>query len=74
MAMAAMVPAEVPPYWQVYFTVADLDAAIEQTKGAGVARSWRGRWRSRSGRVAVVTDPQGAAFSLMRARTIPSRR
>lgn len=64
MAMGSDIPAEAPPYWQVYFAVADLDAAIEQTKGAGGSLMF-GPQEVPVGRVAVLFDPQGAAFSLI---------
>lgn len=66
MAMPEMVPAEVPPYWEVYFKVADLDRAIQQTEGAG-GQVMAGPIEIPIGRIASVTDPQGAAVSLMQA-------
>lgn len=64
MAMPEMVPAEVPPYWEVYFLVEDLDRAMEQTKGAG-GQVMAGPIEIPVGRIASVSDPQGAVVSLM---------
>ena len=30
-----MIPAEVPPFWSVYFTVTDTDATVEQVQALG---------------------------------------
>jgi uncharacterized protein len=57
-------PAEAPPHWQVYFLVPDLDAAIDQTKGAG-GRLLFGPQETPIAKLAVFTDPQGGAFALM---------
>ncbi|MGZ5347883.1 MAG: VOC family protein, partial [Solirubrobacterales bacterium] len=64
MAMGSDIPAEAPPYWQVYFAVADLDAAIEQTKGAAGSLMF-GPQEVPVGRIAVLFDPQGAVYSLI---------
>lgn len=65
MEMQPMVPAEVPSYWMIYFTVADVDAAFQQAIGLGatevVAPS-----PMPGGRFAIVTDPQGAMFGLLK--------
>jgi predicted enzyme related to lactoylglutathione lyase len=58
-------PAEVPPHWMIYFTVEDCDAAaakVEELGGSvGVPPS-----DIPFGRFAVVSDPSGAYFSVMR--------
>jgi predicted enzyme related to lactoylglutathione lyase len=64
MEMPAVVPAEVPNHWLVYFGVENVDAkfarAIELGAGELVApRDYPG------GRFAVLGDPQRAAFGLM---------
>ena len=65
MNMPAEMPAEVPPHWLVYFTVESVDDTVEQAKGLGANAMFGpedipgGR-----GRIAVLTDPQGAAFGL----------
>lgn len=62
--MGSEIPLEAPPHWQVYFLVPDLDAAIEKTKGAGGSLLF-GPQEIPVGKLAVLTDPQGAAFALM---------
>jgi predicted enzyme related to lactoylglutathione lyase len=58
------VPAEVPAHWAAYFAVADTDAAAAAVTAAGgqVIEPPRD---SPYGRIAMVTDDQGAAFSLL---------
>ena len=56
--------AEVPPNWQIYFRVADLDGVIERIKANG-GRILNGPMEVPGGdRVVNAMDPQGAAFSL----------
>jgi predicted enzyme related to lactoylglutathione lyase len=64
LAMGEEMPAEVPPHWQVYFLVEDLDGAIETTKGAG-GQLLFGPQEIPVGRFAVLIDPQGANLALM---------
>jgi uncharacterized protein len=63
--MNPMVPAEVPSYWLVYFTVDDVDASYRTAIDAG-AREMLPPMDFPGGRLAIVGDPQGAAFGLMR--------
>jgi predicted enzyme related to lactoylglutathione lyase len=65
MEMNAMVPAEVPSYWMVYFNVADVDAASSKATAAG-ARELLAPQDFPGGRFAILTDPQGASFGLLR--------
>ena len=67
MEMNPMVPKEVPSYWMPYFNVADVDAAFTKTKDAG-AREMVAPQDFPGGRFAIVIDPQGAAFGLLKAR------
>jgi uncharacterized protein len=56
--------AQVPPNWQIYFRVADLDAAVERIKANG-GQVLNGPMEVPGGsRVVNAMDPQGAAFSL----------
>jgi hypothetical protein len=60
-----MAPADMPSYWMVYFTVADVDGAFQAAIDAGghemlPPRDFPG------GRFAIVGDPQGAFFGLLR--------
>jgi uncharacterized protein len=57
-------PPEVPPHWSTYFTAQDTDAAVATVAGAGGAVI-RDPWDTPYGRMAVVSDDQGAVFSLM---------
>jgi uncharacterized protein len=58
------IPPGVPAHWSTYFAVGDTDAAVATVTGAGGAVT-REPWDSPYGRMAVVSDDQGAAFSLM---------
>jgi predicted enzyme related to lactoylglutathione lyase len=63
--MNEMIPAEVPSYWQVYFAVDDVDAAFHRALGLG-AEEMVAPQDMPGGRFAIVTDPQGASFGLLR--------
>lgn len=57
-------PAEVPAYWSVYFTTADVDAdaaKVAELGGSVVA----GPMDTPAGRIAVVSDSTGAIFNLL---------
>jgi predicted enzyme related to lactoylglutathione lyase len=63
--MPAGVPAEVPSYWMVYFAVNDVEDAFKRAVAAGAtgivpAVDFPG------GQFAIVADPQGAMFGVMR--------
>lgn len=53
-----------PPVWMTYFAVADTSAATRQVVDLG-GRVVREPWDSEYGRMATVTDPEGAAFSVI---------
>jgi predicted enzyme related to lactoylglutathione lyase len=57
-------PAELPPHWMIYFAVERTDAAVEQVKSLGGAVHVP-PFDTPYGRIAVVTDPQRAAFSVI---------
>ena len=63
--MSPTVPAEVPSYWQVYFSVDDVDAAFRKALELG-AQELLGPQDMPGGRFAIVSDPQGASFGLLR--------
>ncbi len=67
MDMNPMVPAEVPSYWMVYFTVADVDDAYKQAIQAG-AHEMVPPGDFPGGRFAILQDPQGAMFGLLTQR------
>jgi uncharacterized protein len=59
------VPDYVPPHWLVYFDVEDVDSAAERARQLG-AREVMGPMDFPGGRFALVTDPQGAMFGLLK--------
>jgi len=63
--MNPMVPAEVPSYWQVYFAVDDVDAAFKKALELG-ARELNAPTEYPGGKFAIVADPQGASFGLLK--------
>jgi hypothetical protein len=65
--MNPMVPAHVPSYWQVYFSVDDVDAAYAKSIELG-AQEMLGPQDFPGGRFAIVSDPQGASFGLLKTR------
>lgn len=65
MDMNPMVPPQVPSYWLVYFSVADVDAAFKKAIGGG-AQEMLSPVDFPGGRFAILSDPQGAAFGLLK--------
>jgi predicted enzyme related to lactoylglutathione lyase len=63
--MNAMIPAEVPSYWQIYFAVEDVDATFRRALELG-AQEMVAPQEFPGGRFALVTDPQGAGFGLLK--------
>lgn len=63
--MQPEIPAEVPSYWMVYFNVADVDEAFTKAVGLG-ATELVAPSDMPGGRFAIVNDPQGAMFGLLR--------
>lgn len=57
-------PANLPPHWMAYFHVADVDASAAQVKELG-GMVHVPPFDTPYGRQSVVTDPFGAAFSIM---------
>jgi predicted enzyme related to lactoylglutathione lyase len=55
--------AGVPPHWLPYFTVESTDAAVEKVGSSG-GQAMFGPIDLPAGRIAVFTDPQGAAFAV----------
>lgn len=66
MEMAGRLPDEMPPHWNTYFAVADVDAAAGkvQTLGGKIVQP---PFDSPYGRIAFVSDPFGASFMLQQA-------
>ena len=57
-------PAGMPNYWMVYFSVDDVDAAYLQAVSLG-GHEMLAPIDFPGGRLAFITDPQGAAFGIM---------
>jgi len=60
-----MVPPEVPSYWLAYFEVADVDSTFATATGSG-AKAMVPPMDFPGGRFAILTDPQGATFGLLK--------
>lgn len=58
-------PPEVPSHWMVYFAVDDTDAAVRRTESLGGSVSVPPT-DIPPGRLAVLNDPQGAVFSIIK--------
>jgi predicted enzyme related to lactoylglutathione lyase len=67
MGITEDLPADMPSYWQVYFIVENLDAALEKATGLG-ARVGFGPVDAPVARLATLVDPQGAVVSILEAR------
>jgi hypothetical protein len=65
MEMPAMVPAEVPAHWLVYFAVADADATVATAEKLG-ATVFVPPTDIPPGRFSVLADPAGAAFGIIK--------
>jgi predicted enzyme related to lactoylglutathione lyase len=65
MTMPDMVPAEVPAHWLVYFGVADTDATVANATELG-ATTVVPPTDIPPGRFAVLTDPDGATFAVIK--------
>jgi predicted enzyme related to lactoylglutathione lyase len=65
MEMDAAVPAGVPSYWMPYINVDDVDASFRKALDAG-GREMVAPAEYPGGRFAIVSDPQGAAFGLLK--------
>jgi predicted enzyme related to lactoylglutathione lyase len=63
MEMNSMVPAQVPSYWQVYFTVADVDKTHKKAVHLG-AKEMLEPQEFPGGRFSILSDPQGATIAL----------
>ncbi|HXJ49096.1 MAG TPA: VOC family protein [Candidatus Acidoferrum sp.] len=65
MEMNPMVPQEVPSYWMVYFGVDDVDKAFKKAIDGG-GKEMLAPQDFPGGRFAILSDPQGAAFGLLK--------
>lgn len=66
--MNPAIPAEVPSYWMVYFIADDVDGAFRKALDLG-AREMVAPADFPGGRFAILSDPQGATFGLLRSTT-----
>ena len=64
MDVTGIVPDQVPSYWGIYFTVADLDAAFAKATALGAVEMMAPQ-EYPGGRFAIVRDPQGAVFGML---------
>jgi uncharacterized protein len=63
--MNPQIPPEVPSFWQIYFNVDDVDATFKKALSLGATelvppQDFPG------GRFAILSDPQGASFAIMK--------
>ena len=56
----------IPPHWLVYFAVEDADAAVQKAAGLGANVIKPAEDIPGVGRFAILTDPQGAVFALLK--------
>jgi predicted enzyme related to lactoylglutathione lyase len=68
MPKPAEMPAEVPPNWGVYFAVDDADAAAAKTQELG-GSLLMGPMDIEPGRMAVLADPIGAVFNVLKLKS-----
>jgi predicted enzyme related to lactoylglutathione lyase len=64
--LSSHAPAEVPPYWLPYFAVADCDATVARAGSLGGSICAPPMDIANVGRFAVLGDPQGATFAVIR--------
>lgn len=57
---------EVPPHWLAYFQVEDCDRSVEKAKGMGAKAMMGPQDFPGVGRIALLSDPQGAPFYVIK--------
>jgi len=62
-------PEEIPPHWMVYFAVTNCDEYIKKAKSLGANICVEATDVPGVGRFSVITDPQGAVFSIIQGET-----
>ena len=72
--MLAITPqmGNIPPNWLVYFAVDDCDAKVKKATELGATVMKPADDIPGVGRFAILTDPQGAAFALIKVEPPPS--
>jgi predicted enzyme related to lactoylglutathione lyase len=68
--MRDMIPAAVPAHWLVYFAVDDTDAPVSKATELG-ATTLVPPMDIPPGRFAVLSDPDGAAFAIIKLGPAP---
>ena len=63
-SITSMLPPGTPPHWLVYFGADSADAASDKVTQLGGKRLMEPMDIGPNGRIAVVQDPQGAAFAI----------
>ncbi|MEA2460593.1 MAG: uncharacterized protein QOH90_770 [Actinomycetota bacterium] len=58
--------ADMPPSWGIYFTADDVDGVADKVKAAGGSWYMEPTDMPMVGRIAVLADPQGAAFGVIK--------
>ncbi len=64
--MPEQMPANVPSYWMPYFQVGDCDGSAAKAGGLGGKVMIPAQDVSKTGRFAILQDPQGAMFAVFR--------
>lgn len=57
-------PPGTPAHWVAYFAVADADVAVATARSGGAVLLAE-PWDTPFGRMAFITDPQGASFAVV---------
>jgi predicted enzyme related to lactoylglutathione lyase len=68
----AMASAGAPPSWTGYIEVDDTDATVERAKQLGGSVIMGPNTVEQVGRFAIMRDPQGAVFAVIRSETAPA--
>jgi predicted enzyme related to lactoylglutathione lyase len=75
MAGTMQIPKEwgpVPPHWLVYFAVDDCDKTVDRAKGLGAKVTMPPMDIETAGRFAMLSDPQGAGFAVIKLNPMPA--
>ncbi|MFC9328219.1 VOC family protein [Kitasatospora sp. NPDC057015] len=70
LAMGDQFPPDLPPHWLPYFAVADVDVTASRAAGLGGEVLMPATTVPAGPRIAVLRDPQGAAFGVYLAGTV----
>jgi predicted enzyme related to lactoylglutathione lyase len=65
MPIGSDAPADMPPHWLVWFAVADRDATVAKARELGASVMLEAMDAPGVGKMAVLGDPQGAAFGVI---------